>query len=65
LITESTSEKLVNITDLMSDLYEGINDAQTSALWGGPHDWHILCLTKAFLSILEHFQKMTLLSQDF
>ena len=56
---------MIKITDLMADLYEGNSDAQKTALWGGPHDWHILCLTKAFLSILEHFQKMTMLSQDF
>jgi hypothetical protein len=47
---------MIKITDLMADLYEGNSDAQKTALWGGPHDWHILCLTKAFLSILEVFR---------
>ncbi len=49
--------KMIKITDLMADLYEGNSDAQKTALWGGPQVWHIWCLTKGKMSILEHFCK--------
>ncbi len=56
-------QKLIKTSDLVTYLHEGNNDAQKKALWGEPQVWHILCLTEYKISILEHFKKMTMLSQ--